>query len=86
MANYEIEIARSAEKQLRRLPRTDRERVVSAIASLATDPFPKGVRKLSGYDDVFRVRIGRYRILYSIEESALTVLILKIGHRGSIYR
>ena len=86
MANYEVEIARSAEKQLRGLPRTDRERVVSTIASLATNPFPKGVRKLSGYDDVFRVRIGRYRVLYSISERALTVLVLKIGHRGSVYR
>ena len=86
MANYDVEIGRSAEKQLRRLPRRDRERIVSAITSLATDPFPKGVRKLSGYDDVFRVRIGRYRVLYSISERALTVLILKIGHRRSVYR
>jgi len=86
MASYEVQIARSAEKQLRRLPRTDRERAVSTIASLATNPLPKGVRKLSGHDDVFRVRFGRYRILYSISEQALTVLILKVGHRRSIYR
>ena len=86
MANYDVEIGRSAEKQLRRLPLRDRERIVSTITSLATDPFPKGVRKLSGYDDVFRVRIGRHRVLYSISERALTVLILKIGHRRSVYR
>ncbi|MCY4343888.1 MAG: type II toxin-antitoxin system RelE/ParE family toxin [Gammaproteobacteria bacterium] len=86
MARYEVEIVRSAEKQLRRLPPTDRERAVSTIASLATNPLPKGVRKLSGYDDVFRVRFGRYRVLYSISEQTLTILILKVGHRRSVYR
>ena len=86
MANYEVEIARSAEKQLRRLPRSDQERIASTLMSLATDPLPTGVRKLSGYDDVFRVRVGRYRILYSISEQALTILVLKIGHRQSVYR
>ncbi len=86
MANYEVEIARSAEEQLRRLSRSDQERIASTLRSLATDPLPAGVRKLSGYDDVFRVRVGRYRILYSISEQELTVLILKIGHRQSVYR
>ena len=86
MANYDVEIARSAEKQLRRLPRSDQERIASTLKSLAIDPLPSGARKLSGYDDIFRVRVGRYRILYSISEQTLTVLVLKIGHRQSVYR
>ena len=86
MARYEVEISRTAEKQLRRLPRDDQERVARSMLALADDPFPRGSRKLSGYDDVFRVRAGRYRILYSVAEHALIIMVLKIGHRKDIYR
>ena len=86
MARYEIEISRTAEKQLRRLPRDDQERVVRTILALARDPFPRGARKLSGFDDVFRVRAGRYRILYSVSEHALIIVVLTVGHRRDIYR
>ena len=55
MANYEIEISRSAEKQLRRLARREQERIVQAILPLAQDPLPRGSRKISGYDDVFKL-------------------------------
>ena len=86
MARYEVEISRSAEKQLRRLPRADQVRAVRKMLALADDPFPEGVRKLSGYDDVFRVRTGRYRILYSVSERTLVVAVLKVGHRKDVYR
>ncbi len=86
MARYEIEISRTAEKQLRRLPRDDQERVARTMLALADDPFPRGARKLSGYDDVFRVRVGRYRILYSVFEHALTIVVLKVGRRRDVYR
>ena len=86
MTTYEVEITRTAEKQLRRLPRTDQERVARAVVALATDPFPRGARKLSGYDDVFRVRVGRYRILYSVSDTAMIVIVLKVGHRRNVYR
>ena len=86
MARYEIEISRTAEKQLRRLPRADQVRVVRTIRVLADDPLPKGARKLSGYDDVFRVRTGQYRILYSVSERKLVIVVLKVGHRRDVYR
>lgn len=86
MARYEIEISRTAEKQLGRLPRADQERVARTMLALADDPFPRGARKLSGYDDVFRVRAGRYRILYSVSEGALIIVVLKVGHRREVYR
>ena len=86
MASYEIEITRTAEKQLRRLPRADQERVVRATLNLAREPRPPGSRKLVGYDDVFRIRVGRYRILYSVARRRLIVIILKIGHRRDVYR
>lgn len=86
MASYEIEISRSAEKQLRELPRREQKRIVDAILPLANDPLPRGARKLTGYDDVFRIRAGHYRILYSVSSAKLVVIILKIGHRREVYR
>ncbi len=86
MASYEVEISRTAEKQLRKLPHRDQERVARAMLALANDPFPRGARKLSGYDDVCRVRVGRYRILYSVTETALVIVVLKVGHRKDVYR
>ena len=86
MAPYRVEISRTAERQLKRLPPEDRRRVARAVAVLAIDPHPRGVRKLAGYDDVFRVRTGRYRIIYSVEKARLIILVLKIGHRKDVYR
>lgn len=86
MASYEIEISSSAERQLRKLPRKEQERIVQAILPLAQEPLPRGSRKLSGYEDVFRIRVGRYRILYSVSGKKLVIIILKIGHRREVYR
>jgi mRNA interferase RelE/StbE len=86
MAEYRIEISRSAERQLGKLPAEDRRRIVQAILPLAEDPRPRGCRKLSGYDDVFRIRVGRYRVIYSVEAGRLVIIILKIGHRREVYR
>jgi mRNA interferase RelE/StbE len=86
MASYEIEITRTAEKQLRRLSRGDQQRIAQAMLALVDDPLPRGARKLTGYDDVFRIRIGHYRILYSLARRRLVILILKIGHRREVYR
>ena len=72
MARYRVEISRSAEQQLRRLPAAHQERVVSAMLALAENPLPRGARKLAGYDNVFRTRVGRYRILYGVFEATLT--------------
>jgi mRNA interferase RelE/StbE len=86
MARYKLEISRTAEKQLKKLPRDDQRRVVTATLELPNEPFPKGSRKLSGYDDVFRIRVGRYRILYSVAEKKLIIIVLKVGHRKDVYR
>ncbi|WP_419935048.1 type II toxin-antitoxin system RelE family toxin [Candidatus Palauibacter sp.] len=86
MARYDVEISRTAERQLRKLPRADQERVARRMSALADDPLPKGTRKLTGYDDVFRVRAGRYRILYSVAEATLVIIVLKVGHRRDVYR
>ena len=86
MASYSIEISRTAEKQLKKLPKDEQQRVATAITALGLDPYPQGSRKLMGYDDVFRIRIGRYRVLYSVSAQKLLIIILKIGHRKDVYR
>lgn len=85
MARYKLEIARSAERQLRKVPADDRRRLARAMLALADDPYPAGSRKLTGYDDVFRVRVGVYRILYSVSGRTLVIIILKIGYRRDVY-
>jgi mRNA interferase RelE/StbE len=85
MASYEIEITRTAEKQLRRLSRGDQQRLARAMLALGDDPLPRGARKLAGYDDVFRIRIGAYRILYSLARKRLVILILEVGHRREVH-
>jgi mRNA interferase RelE/StbE len=81
MASYSLEISRTAEKQLRGLPREDQERVAAAMVVLGVEPFPARCRKLAGHTDVYRIRVGRYRVIYSVEQDRLIVIILKIGHR-----
>ncbi len=86
MARYSIEISRTAEKQLKKVRRDDQRRIIEAILSLADDPHPMGSRKLMGYDDVFRIRVGQYRVLYSVSGKKLIVIVLKIGNRKDVYR
>ncbi|MCG8556113.1 MAG: type II toxin-antitoxin system RelE/ParE family toxin [Proteobacteria bacterium] len=86
MSCYSVELSRSAEKALRKLPRDDLRHIAAALKRLESDPRPQGSRKLSGYDDVLRIRVGRYRIIYNIIEERVLVIVLKIGHRRDIYR
>jgi mRNA interferase RelE/StbE len=86
MASYRLEIAASAEKQLARLPHADRVRVARKIGELASVPRPVGCRPLRGQQDVYRIRVGVYRVIYSIEQRRIVVVVLKIGHRRDVYR
>jgi mRNA interferase RelE/StbE len=86
MASYRIEVSATAEKQIRKLGRDDQLRVLRAIRQLGLEPHPAGSRKLHGYDDVFRIRVGTYRVLYSVISGVLVVIVLKVGHRKDVYR
>ncbi len=86
MASYRIEVSATAEKQIRRLNRENQVRVLRAIQSLASEPQPPGSRKLRGYEDIYRIRIGTFRVLYSVEKGRLLIIVLKVGHRKDIYR
>lgn len=82
---YRIEFRPAAFKSLRSLDSLAYRRIRKAIDSLAEDPRPKGCTKLTGMD-AWRVRVGQYRIIYTITDSELLVLVVKIGHRKEIYR
>ena len=86
MAKYKIVISSSAEKSLKKIPKKDVKRIVDAMERLAFHPFPFWSRKLAGYDKVFRIRIGYYRVIYEVEGQKLLILVLKIGHRKDVYR
>jgi mRNA interferase RelE/StbE len=86
MASFRIEVSATAEKQIRKLRREDQVRVLRAIQPLATEPTPPGSRKVRGYQDVYRIRVGTYRILYRVTGRRLVIILLKNGHRREIYR
>lgn len=86
MANYSIEVSSTAEKQLRKLSQKDQINVLKRIQELSSEPRPNRSRKLRGQDNIYRVRVGNYRILYSIENKLLIIIILKVGHRRDVYR
>ena len=86
MANYEIEVSSTAEKQLRKLSPKDQISVLKRIQELGGEPRPNHSRKPWGQRDIYRVRAGNYRILYSIEENYLIIIILKVGQRRDVYR
>jgi len=86
MASYQIEIKPSASKELEKLPRQMVIRVVAAIRELADNPYPSGVKKLSGFDRTFRIRVGDFRVLYDIYENRLVIEIIRIRHRKDVYR
>jgi mRNA interferase RelE/StbE len=87
VASYSVLIKTSAGKELAAVgSKTDRERLVTRIQGLATNPRPHGAEKLAGYADRYRVRQGNFRIVYLINEEASAVTIYKIGHRKDVYR
>lgn len=86
MANYSVEIARSAEKVLLKLPKQAVVKIMKRIVNLSSEPYPPDCRKLSGEDNVFRIRVGNYRIIYEIFEKKVVIVVLKVGHRKDIYR
>lgn len=86
MTSYRIEVSATAERQLKALHTQDQVRIIRAIQALRTEPYPRGNRKLSGYRDVFRIRVGRYRVLYSVDKKNIVVIVLKLGHRKQVYR
>ncbi len=83
---YQVIIKPSVQKVIRKLERGIQRKVIRLLEALADNPRPAGVTKLAGDDNLWRVRIGDYRVLYQIHDQRLVVLVLKVGHRRDISR
>ncbi len=85
MAEYKVYFKESVEKDFRVIPKKDIKRILRRIETLSVEPRPPGCEKLTGQER-YRLRQGRYCIVYSIQDEELSVWIVKIGHRKDIYR
>ena len=83
---WQVILLREPEKVLRKLPKDLLRRMRRVIDRLAADPTPEGSKKLVGYDNLYRMRIGDWRISYAVEQDRLIILIVEIAPRGSAYR
>ena len=82
---YHVIINPSAEKEYARFPASVRRRITAALDGLAEDPRPRGCKKLKGEDNLWRIRVGDYRVIYSIEDDKLVVLVVRVAHRKDVY-
>ncbi|MFH1195608.1 MAG: type II toxin-antitoxin system RelE/ParE family toxin [bacterium] len=85
MANYSIEIKKSAAKEIQNLPSTEIKTILSKIEQLSENPRPYNSLKLSD-EEKYRIRVGRYRILYHISDEQLLVTVVKVAHRKDVYK
>ena len=87
MAKYSVRLKASAAKEIEGIEsKKVRRQIVNRIARLSDDPRPPGCEKLAGHSDRYRVRQRRYRIVYSITNDVLIVIVVKVGHRSTVYR
>lgn len=81
---YEIEVRPAALRALKHIDRKDQARIRGAIALLAVDPRPPGAKALRGRDGL-RIRVGDYRVIYTVEDGRLLVVVIALGHRRQVY-
>jgi mRNA interferase RelE/StbE len=85
MARYELRLKSSVAKDLRGIPKADVKRILNRIEGLRDDPRAPGCEKLSGRE-LYRVRQGVYRIVYEVLDESIIVEVIRVGHRGEVYR
>ncbi len=83
---YNIYWRKSAQKELKKISKPFIKRIIYAVENLSINPFPPNCKKYQGIDHTYRIRVGNYRIIYTIFEKNLTIEIIKVGHRKDIYK
>jgi mRNA interferase RelE/StbE len=83
--SYSLLFKKSAERELRKVPKADLQRITHRIKDLAASPRPSGSEKLAGQDS-YRIRQGDYRVVYIVDDDQRLIEIIKIGHRREVYR
>ena len=86
MDTYSVEVAPKAEAQIKALPKAEAKRIVAKLAQLSADPRPPKSELLSGSPPFRRVRVGDYRIIYAVDDTARTVIVARVRHRKDAYR
>jgi len=82
---FKVSITSRAERELKRLDRPVKNRIVSAISALASDPRPPGCLKVRSEEGVWRIRVADWRVGYRVDDNASEVLVVKIAHRSDFY-
>jgi mRNA interferase RelE/StbE len=82
---YKVELRRSVQKSLEKIQTQERLKIIAALLELEQNPRPRGIEKIKGVE-LWRIREGDYRIVFSIDDSEKTITIVRIGHRRDIYR
>lgn len=83
---YEVEITPAAKRQIKKLTKSIQQLIVERLEELVENPRPPGVLKMEGEDNLYRVRVGDYRIIYQVQDRMLLIVVVKVGHRGNVYR
>ncbi len=84
--SYTVIIPKPVQKQLKQLSSEIYQRIITKISKLADEPRPTGVKKLKGFDNEYRIRIGNYRVRYEINDPELIIIVVSCRHRRDIYR
>ncbi len=82
---YEVELTPAAQRQWKSFDKPTQRRILERVTSLADNPRPNGVEKLKGEENLYRIRSGNYRIIYTIDDKNVLVLIVRIGDRKEVY-
>ncbi|MCK9483093.1 MAG: type II toxin-antitoxin system RelE/ParE family toxin [Candidatus Marinimicrobia bacterium] len=83
---FEVNILSSARKEARNIDKSQLCRIIEALKGLAANPYPRGCRKLIGFSNSYRLRVGHYRILYEVDGESMCVTVFAISHRKDAYR
>jgi mRNA interferase RelE/StbE len=86
MAAYRVVVTPAAARQLARLSNQAREMIAAALVALGTNPRPPGCAKLAASEDLWRLRVRQYRVIYQIRDDTLIITVVKIGDRKDVYR
>lgn len=82
---YEVEFSKNSKKELAKIPKVYYDNIRNHILDLANDPRPHGCKKLKGTDNEYRIRVGVYRVIYTIEDKILKVEVIRVATRGEAY-
>ena len=85
MASYSLDFKPSVKRDLKAIPRREVLTILDAISNLSDNPFPPQSKMLTGREG-WRLRVGSYRVIYTVSSSDITLFVVKVGHRKNIYR